>query len=54
MELFRLTVSDLRSSKNRSKYEIARYAKSVEHLKAQLKDHSYLYVYDIKDVYANN
>lgn len=52
MKLFRLLVSDLRSSKDRSKYPVAHYGKDENEVMAEFGiNHSYLKVYSIKEVY---
>lgn len=52
MKLFRLTVSDRRSSKDRSKYQVAHYGKSENEVMAEFGiNHSYLIVYSVKEVH---
>lgn len=50
MKLFRLKVSDSRSSKDRSKYSIARYARDEESLMSEMKTHGYLNIHSVKEV----
>ncbi|HFZ8394737.1 TPA: hypothetical protein ACIPBC_001672 [Salmonella enterica subsp. enterica serovar Saintpaul] len=52
MKLFRLVVSDRRSSKDRSKYTLAHYGKDENEVMAEFGiNHHYLEVYSIKEVY---
>lgn len=52
MKLFRLEVSDSRSSKDRNRYLIARYARDEKVLMFWMKDHRYLNIHSIKEVYV--
>lgn len=53
MKLFRLEVNDSRSSKDRNKYLIARYARDENEVMAELGiNHRYLNIYSIKEVYT--
>ncbi|EJP0904601.1 hypothetical protein NVD66_002241 [Salmonella enterica] len=52
MKLFRLMVSDRRSSKDRSKYPVAHYGKDENDVMGEFGiNHPYLLVYSVKEVH---